>query len=56
MYYKNCHKINHNVETIRVKRKEDPIPSVSKVATQQIEVYKTMRFHVIFMVILDIRS
>jgi hypothetical protein len=31
MYCTNCHKTNHNVETCRIKRKEEFIPIVSKV-------------------------
>ncbi len=31
MYYTNCHKTNHNVETCRIKRKENPIPIVFEV-------------------------
>jgi len=38
MYCTNCHRTNHNVETYRVKRKEDPVPVVSEVITQHIKV------------------
>jgi len=38
MYCINCHRINHNVETRRIKRKEYLIPVVFKVITQQIKV------------------
>jgi hypothetical protein len=38
MYCMNCHKTNHNVETYKVKRKEDPILIVFEVTTQQIKV------------------
>jgi len=38
MFYTNCHRTNHNVETCQVKRKEDFIPIVFKVITQQIKV------------------
>ncbi len=31
MYHTNWHKTNHNVETYRVKRKEEPILTVFKV-------------------------
>jgi hypothetical protein len=34
MYYTNYHRTNHNVETCRIKRNEDPIPTISKVVTQ----------------------
>ncbi len=34
MYYTNCHKTNHNVETCKIKRKEDPIPIVLEVTIQ----------------------
>ncbi len=36
MYYTNCHKTNHNVETHRIKRKEESILVISKVAAQHI--------------------
>ncbi len=35
IYYTNCHMTNHNVETCRVKRKEDLVHAISKVTTQQ---------------------
>jgi hypothetical protein len=38
MYYINCHRTNHNVENYRVKRKEDHVPIVFEVTTQQIKV------------------
>jgi len=38
MYYTNCHKTNHKVETCKVKRKEDFIVVISKVITQHIKV------------------
>ncbi len=38
MYCTNCHKANHNVETYRVKRKENHVPTIFKVTTQQIKV------------------
>jgi len=44
MYYTNCHNINHNVETYRVKRKEDLILIISEVTTQQIKVQRPMRY------------
>jgi hypothetical protein len=44
MYCINYHKTNHNVETYKVKRKEDPIPIVFKVTTQQIKVQRPMRY------------
>jgi hypothetical protein len=44
MYYTNCHKTNHNVETYRIKRKENLVPVVSKVATQQIKLQRLMRY------------
>jgi hypothetical protein len=34
MHYTNCDKINHNVETYRIKRKEDLVPIVFKVIIQ----------------------
>ncbi len=44
MYSTNCHKQNHNVETCRVKRKEDPIPTISKVITQHIKEQRPIRY------------
>ncbi len=35
---------NHSVETCRVKRKEDSIPVIFKVTTQQIKVQRPMRY------------
>jgi hypothetical protein len=34
MYCTNCHRINHNVETYIIKRKEDHVPAVYEVDTQ----------------------
>jgi len=34
MYYTNCHRTNHNVETCKVKRKEDLVYVVSEVIIQ----------------------
>jgi hypothetical protein len=31
MHYTNCHRTNYNVETYRVKRKEDYVPKVYEV-------------------------
>ncbi len=44
MYYTNCHMTNHSVETCRVKRKEDSIPTIFKVIIQQIKVQRPMRY------------
>jgi hypothetical protein len=44
MSYTNYHRTNHNVETCRLKRKEDFIPTVSKVTTQQIRLQKLMKY------------
>ncbi len=38
MYCTNCHKTNHNVETYKVKRKENFVLTVCEVITQQIKV------------------
>jgi hypothetical protein len=38
MYYINCDSTNQNVETYRVKRKEDLVPTISEVTIQQIKV------------------
>jgi hypothetical protein len=35
---------NHNVETCRVKRKEDDVPTISEVITQQIKVQKPLGY------------
>ncbi len=34
MYYTNCHRKNHNVETYKIKRKENLVVVVSKVIKQ----------------------
>ncbi len=44
MYYTNCHRTNHNVETCRVKRKEEYVLVVYEVTTQQIQVQRAMKF------------
>jgi hypothetical protein len=44
MYYTNYHMTNHNVETYRVKRKEDFVPVVSEVITQHIKVQRPVRY------------
>jgi len=44
MYYTNHHKTNHNVETCKVKRKEDPIHVVSKLTTQLIKIQRHVRY------------
>jgi hypothetical protein len=44
MYCTNCHMTNHNVETCRVKRKEDHVLVVSKVITQHITIQKLVRY------------
>ncbi len=44
MHYKNCHRTNHNVETCRIKRKEDFVSIVSKATTQQIKVQRPVRY------------
>jgi hypothetical protein len=56
MYCTNCHRTNHNVETYRVKRKEDHVPVVYKVITQQIKIQRPIGILVIFVVTLDIKS
>jgi hypothetical protein len=43
MYYTNYHMTYHNVETYIVKRKENFVPIVFEVTTQQIKVQKPMR-------------
>ncbi len=44
MHYTNCHRTNHNVETYRVKRKEDLVLIVFEVTTQHIKVHRLMRY------------
>jgi len=44
MYYINCHRTNHNVETCRVKRKEDHVLVVSEVTIQQIKVQRHVKY------------
>jgi hypothetical protein len=44
MYYTNCHVTNHSVKTCKVKRKENFVPKVSKVTTQQIKVQRPVRY------------
>jgi hypothetical protein len=38
MYYTNYHKTNHNVETCRIKQKEDCVLVVFEVTIQQIRI------------------
>jgi hypothetical protein len=38
MYCTNCHRKNHNAETCKVKRKEDYVPTIFEVTTQQIKI------------------
>jgi hypothetical protein len=40
MYYTNCHKKNHNVETCKVKRKKYIVPIVFEVIIQHIKSIK----------------
>jgi phosphoribosylaminoimidazole (AIR) synthetase len=44
MYCTNCQKTNHNVETYRVKRKENLVPAIFDVITQQINVQRCVRY------------
>jgi len=44
MYCTNCHRTNHNVETYRVKRKEDHVHVIFEVIIQQIKVQRPMRY------------
>jgi hypothetical protein len=44
MYYINCHRTNHNVETCKVKRKEDHFLAIYDVIIQQIKVQKLVRY------------
>ncbi len=45
MYYTNCHKTNHNVETCKIKRKEDLVRAVSKIIIQQIKVQRHVKYY-----------
>jgi len=44
MYYTNCHRTNHNVETYRVKKKEDHVPAIFEVITQHIKVQRPIKY------------
>jgi hypothetical protein len=43
-YCTNCHKTNHNVETYKVKRKEDLALTISEDIIQHIKVQRPMRY------------
>jgi predicted metal-binding protein len=40
----NYHMTNHNVETCRVKRKEDSILTIFKITIQQIKVHRLVKY------------
>jgi hypothetical protein len=44
MYCTNYHRTNHNVETYRVKRKEDHVLEVFKVTIKHIKVYRLVKY------------
>jgi hypothetical protein len=44
MYYTNCQRINHNVETYRVKRKDGSTIINYEVTIQQIRVQRRIRY------------
>jgi hypothetical protein len=44
MYYTNYHKTNRNVETCRVKKKENLVLVVSKVTSKHIKIQKHVRY------------
>jgi hypothetical protein len=44
MYCTNCHRKNHNVETYKIKRKEDPIVAIFEVIIQQIIVERHVQY------------
>ncbi len=44
MYCTNCHKTNHDVETYKVKRKENHVPKIFEVTTQQIKVQRLVQY------------
>jgi hypothetical protein len=44
MYCTSYHMTNHNVETCRIKRKEDLVPIVFEVTTQHIKVQTFVRY------------
>ncbi len=52
----NCHRTNHNVETCKVKRKEDHIPVVFEITTQHIIVQRPLRYSYHIFGDTDIRS
>jgi len=56
MYCTNCHKTNHNVETCRVKRKEDRVHVLSSVLFNRLKYRGLQGILVIFVVTLDIKS
>ncbi len=44
MCYTNCHRTNHNVETYKVKRKEDHVLVIFEIITQHIKVQRHVRY------------
>jgi len=44
MYCTNYHKTNHNVETCKVKRKENHVLAIYEVTTQHIKVQRHVRY------------
>ncbi len=44
MYYIICHRKNHYVETYRVKRKENNVPTISEVTIQYIKIQRHVRY------------
>jgi hypothetical protein len=44
MYYTNCHRKNHYIETCRIKRKENHVLVVFEVTIQQIKVQRPVKY------------
>ncbi len=44
MHYIYCHRTNHTIENYKVKRKEDFVPTIFEVTTQQIKVQKPVKY------------
>ncbi len=44
MYFINYHMINHNVETYKVKRKEDLVLAISEITIQQIKIQRLVKY------------
>ncbi len=56
MYYRNYHRTNHNVETCKIKRKEESILIVSKLPLSRSKYRNMWGIFIISMVTLNTRS